>query len=1288
MYALLLRGLDALTVFGALSLFFILPAFVLAGRRGNEWPFRCVQAALASLGTFVFVAKLASLSGGMTPESAPVLTWVIAILLSSFGLRRWSPRTDILDTSRSPLSLPWILLLALVVRLIHPLNAGFLGQSDAYSHLQFLRDVVHEGQLAHTLYPDAFHRVLALPVSLLNLDPYLVARYAGAWWGVLLVLLAYVSLKSAGTRSALAAAWLLAACPLFYPLIKTGVGSFPNQAGLVFLLGSLLALSSFRRLWFVGLASIWGLALTVPLMLAAPALVALLDQFALRARRDALSRYSALLLAGVAVAVFAGSFAFLALASRIDLSHTVQMFTGIGELSPQPLPLYKAMVADYFGIKRGGVGFGIGFAACMILGGFFASVWRLAQSRGFSSLRIVAVWGLLATVQSTLGVMQFTAYQRAGWELLLALALAGGPLLVLCADWLARKPGARPAIRVLVAIVTLAGLLASPRHQPLLSGAEEDIVAAARGLSRLISAERGLPMPFSFEDPLELLPDSLAGQSAPRRIFYRQFSGFTHGDPLKSAFEQRRLGDLSPMGEASRIPDFVAYYSPQYVLVDRGAVSGSWLMRTLFPNRVSEVEDARQRFVQVNSALEHWVEAQPAQGLRVDKHVLGQLDVYVVDVPDPDHSERLAGEQVESAYRIELHRAPDSSGMSTYAPMLASGELDKEGLRCLLRDSPEGRALVVPSGRMLRVLAIFSIAWIAMFLMPLGLGLALVRWGRSRFGAGWGGGEVFSTFWIGVGFLVLLLQFWSLFFPVDSACLIGSVVLGLLGWAYGFREFRTFAISWSPLRGMAVILFALALATVAAAKSARVGITAYDTLLFHLSSVEWMNQFAAVPGLANLHIRLGTNSGYLLLSSLMDQGFFDTRSAWFMPGFVDMLFVLNLLYAVFLSPRHGGRSRLFALLLIPYGLSQMGSLSPNLYFDAPTQMLLGLLLLEMVRLTEPRRDQQNGESKWTPSGVLYTLSLATLAFSFKPIGAPMLLVVLLALGIWLLHQFKLRAVSRRSLIIPALPLLVLAGWMLRNAILSGWLMFPSPHGELPVDWAVPAHTKAIHHDELMQTVEGQRSVIQAWARRPGAEFVQAMNAPLNAWFFQWVERNLHSFELPRLVPLTAAFFLIWILGVALLRKRESWQAWALPVLMLTQLAFWFFAAPDLRFGRGLIWMTFALSGAYLFSLPSRLVYRELAGAVALVLTLYLSLPHLPALVKTPFNSPWLIGRAPALPTRIVQLDGGQHPPLEVHVPVRGDQAGNAPLPNTPYPRSALQARKPGDLSKGFRVGGD
>src|ERR1035437_649631 len=211
------------------------------------------------------------------------------------------------------------------------------------------------------------------------------------------------------------------------------------------------------------------------------------------------------------------------------------------------------------------------------------------------------------------------------------------------------------------------------------------------------------------------------------------------------------------------------------------------------------------------------------------------------------------------------------------------------------------------------------LAWIAQILLLSGIGWLVYAHGfRLNSSAGWGARDFFRSFWIGFGVLVAVAQFYSLFFPLRGLfmALAGAVALpGIWRQVCAVRANPSSATrGWSEY--VFWMLLALCVLRVAAGFGTLEWSGAYDSDLYHFSSVRWTKEYPAVPGLANLHAPLGVNSTYLLFAAIMDHGCWYRRSAWIVPGVFIVMFVAQLLWTVLCHAAVAWRVRVFSLLLL------------------------------------------------------------------------------------------------------------------------------------------------------------------------------------------------------------------------------------------------------------------------------------------------------------------------------------------------------------------------------------
>jgi hypothetical protein len=130
-----------------------------------------------------------------------------------------------------------------------------------------------------------------------------------------------------------------------------------------------------------------------------------------------------------------------------------------------------------------------------------------------------------------------------------------------------------------------------------------------------------------------------------------------------------------------------------------------------------------------------------------------------------------------------------------------------------------------------------------------------------------------SRFWVGYAPCIALLQLVHLVTPINALvtaavlCLCAVVSLSRAVEAWRRRAAHAEAtprwVWWAWLGAMLCIAFWLANRALSPQLD-------FDTGFYHLSAIRWLNEFPLVPGLANLHYRLGFNQSSFLLSALLN----------------------------------------------------------------------------------------------------------------------------------------------------------------------------------------------------------------------------------------------------------------------------------------------------------------------------------------------------------------------------------------------------------------------------------
>jgi hypothetical protein len=554
------------------------------------------------------------------------------------------------------------------------------------------------------------------------------------------------------------------------------------------------------------------------------------------------------------------------------------------------------------------------------------------------------------------------------------------------------------------------------------------------------------------------------------------------------------------------------------------------------------------------------------------------------------------------------------------------------------------------------------ITWSFLGLVFLGIGLLLFRWISPGRPADW-----FLAFWLGWVAFLLLLQIENFVFPITAWIWIPLVFLAAPGWFFAIRQARASEgrFSW----GVAIwILAALACGAYLALQSAQVTsvFETVDTGKYHLPAVIWSMQFPAVPGLGNFNQGLGSSSAYFLYAAMVNTGIWEGRPYYVVNGVLVWALVCQSLWhwRIWMISRGRRPSR--------FTLYSMLMLAPSFFFATALRFvsiapdsgiyLLGLLLGgEWMRWLETAHDDPSYDTY--AAGILL---LASAGIAIKPTffvyGG---LSILLMLALWWKRAGLLA--WRKAAAGLALCALIILPAMARTALFSGYLLYPTTAGALPVPWRVP--------DE---TVSGYASWIQLNTRTPG---IPKDDKDLTSnWIPYWA--NHVAKYILALAAGSLVFGMALLLRLALPGKRGfAIHGLALPGILVASLAFWFFSAPDVRFAGSLFWVlaiVLAILAVDVWGAAGARGVRfllPLAGILLCGWTLALGQDSMQIPVSL-FSIPDAVPN-PAFQTVTIGKD------IQLHVPSPGNVCWNIPQPCSEDFRSTLRLIDPDDVGRGF-----
>jgi hypothetical protein len=535
----------------------------------------------------------------------------------------------------------------------------------------------------------------------------------------------------------------------------------------------------------------------------------------------------------------------------------------------------------------------------------------------------------------------------------------------------------------------------------------------------------------------------------------------------------------------------------------------------------------------------------------------------------------------------------------------------------------------------------------------------------SGFGAALSGGRqgsdrsLFDLAMLGLLLVSAIGLIVNFFLPLRPYLVIATTVVGVTCFVLHRK------LLWAALGRRPVAMLAV-LAAILAMDSLGVLITplSYDTGLYHLQVVEWLEHAPKIFGLANLHYRFGVNSIWFVDVSMFD----------FIPDTHAGIFLLNttlftIILGALIRPVIGGAAReslprisdLYAVIVAAVLLANAATIMFHKLFAGPENDLPGALLVvyafwAFLRLFEADVDKE----VW----LLQLLVAGVLAVMIKITTAPVLLLLPVA-GYAVVGRNPRRLGGLAGNPILLCLLAVGAAWMATGVISSGCIAFPigsSCIAALP--WTPP-----------IADITQFATLITAWARSPNAHVAEAAHGW--AWLADWPSMMLArrdfipgtswSFAVAAGIGVTMALAERFALKAGRHDRPSSPGPFAIAYAVLIGCLgnlFWFLAAPDPRFGIGFLLAlpalviaagtrTLAADGALLRLAVNRIV---LMGFVFVCAGLFLRHHRFEA-AKAADSWPSI----PGVP--IYQQDFG--PQLRVNIPVSGNQCWDAPRPCVP-----------------------
>lgn len=526
--------------------------------------------------------------------------------------------------------------------------------------------------------------------------------------------------------------------------------------------------------------------------------------------------------------------------------------------------------------------------------------------------------------------------------------------------------------------------------------------------------------------------------------------------------------------------------------------------------------------------------------------------------------------------------------------------------------------------------------------------------------------------------LSVVLGYASLALPMNHAALHLAVLTFTAVATWYFRsEYRQLWLqlreSWSASGWIArifLVVFSLFIIVKASGQ-----VQSLDSGAYHLPFIKWVESYPVIKGLANVHSRFGFNYHYHILCAFYGLSGIMGTTLHNLNGF---LFFLGLVYFYGMLRRSANDPffHIVALIALLY-ISQINKGMTGFSPDFPVAIIQMMLVFECFRyllrikagsVTTAGRNRFAYTICWVMLGAI-TLKLATVAVLF---------VVLIAC---FRDIFRLKNLALLTLfgVVAFIP------YFTRNYLISGYLVYPFYSVDIfDVLWKIP----------MNRTIE-EKLIIKNYALGYPNFYDGAYH--YNAALFRTWWKNL-SFLNKIYPPLIAVIGLctgiVVVRWVVMLFKKDRNQ-WTAPVNIILYglvagLLFWFFNAPDPRFGNGIILPFVAIvfagiavnTGLYRWAGKGAVLCFLLITASSLLSLSGMALSQTTYQTNTVRMNPVMQEPYPAPDTTSVTIDG-YHTYQSSNV-IWG-KCWECPLPCS-YPMDKFRFIEPGNIEKGFRSG--
>lgn len=349
----------------------------------------------------------------------------------------------------------------------------------------------------------------------------------------------------------------------------------------------------------------------------------------------------------------------------------------------------------------------------------------------------------------------------------------------------------------------------------------------------------------------------------------------------------------------------------------------------------------------------------------------------------------------------------------------------------------------------------------------------------------------------------------------------------------------------------------------------------YDSDLYHAQAIRWIEEYGIVRGLGNLHVRLAYNSSAFPLSALYSFRFLGGQSYHVMSGFFALLLAWQCVdIKNFIRRGHPVISDFARLAAIYY----LFTIYDEMMAPASDYFLSCLVFYIIIHWLDMN---VRHERSYLPYILLALLGV--FAITIKLSAAPMLLLTIVP--IYKLFHNRTKQKMRAFWVSVALAFVIVLPFLIRNIILSGWLLYPVTFLDFfGFYWEIPKGLAAYDALEIRTFGRGYNDVATYG------------NASMHEWIPNWFASitglNKIMLILALLSIVVYVIYLVYFVLAFAGEKSEKLKSFnnskvfeishrsmlsmadflTIGGTLIGCFAFWFLSAPLIRYGIVYVWL--------------------------------------------------------------------------------------------------------------------